>query len=97
MTGEVTLRGRVTPVGGIKEKVLGAHRAGITKLILPIANRREYEQDLPEDVKGAVESCFVSTIEEALEAAFGRGVLRWKRNGGVGGRGGGRVFVESRL
>ena len=96
MTGEITLRGRVTPVGGIKEKVLGAHRAGITKLILPVANRREYEHDVPKDVKDAMEVCFVNTVEEALEAAFGKGVLRWKRNGGGGGRGRG-VFVESRL
>lgn len=71
MTGEVTLRGHVTPVGGIKEKVLGAHRAGITKVILPQRNRKEYEADLPENVRKEVPAVFVHTVFEALCAAFG--------------------------
>ncbi|KZT37119.1 ATP-dependent protease La [Sistotremastrum suecicum HHB10207 ss-3] len=87
MTGEVTLRGRVTPVGGIKEKVLGAHRARATKLILPYANQKDVELDVPKEVKAEMEFVFVKTIEEGLKAAFGR-QLHWRKPGRV---------VESRL
>lgn len=48
MTGEITLRGQVTAVGGIREKALAAHRAGVTHLILPFRNRKDVEADLPE-------------------------------------------------
>ncbi|EKM75409.1 hypothetical protein AGABI1DRAFT_80018 [Agaricus bisporus var. burnettii JB137-S8] len=96
MTGEITLRGRVTPVGGIKEKVLGAHRAGITKVILPYANRKDVEHDVPVEVKRQMEFAFVRTVEEALEAAFGKEVVGWRRpgsgsggNNNNGGNGGG--------
>ncbi|WFC98731.1 endopeptidase La [Malassezia yamatoensis] len=71
MTGEITLRGHVTPVGGIKEKVLGAHRAGIRKVVLPFRNRKEYEQDLPVKVRNDLQVVFVRTIHEALAAVFG--------------------------
>ncbi|PKI85730.1 endopeptidase La [Malassezia vespertilionis] len=71
MTGEITLRGFVTPVGGIKEKLLGAHRAGIQKIILPKRNRKEFHQDLPANVRDQIKTVFVSTIQEALVAAFG--------------------------
>ncbi len=77
----MTLRGRITPVGGIKEKVLGAHRAGITKVILPFANRKDVEHDVPVEVKRDMEFCFVRTMSEALEAAFGKGVIGWRRSG----------------
>ncbi|CEQ41778.1 SPOSA6832_03523 [Sporobolomyces salmonicolor] len=70
MTGEITLRGNVTPVGGIKEKVLAAHRAGITKIVLPLKNRQDVEADLPASVKDSVEFVFVRTIEDALEASL---------------------------
>ncbi|KAI5118621.1 hypothetical protein M0805_006989 [Coniferiporia weirii] len=89
MTGEITLRGRVTPVGGIKEKVLGAHRANITKVILPLANRKDVEQDVPREVRDALEFVFVRTVEEALEAAFGKGTLEWRAPS--------NVLIESRL
>ncbi|WFC93461.1 endopeptidase La [Malassezia brasiliensis] len=71
ITGEITLRGHVTPVGGIKEKVLGAHRAGIRKVVLPTRNRKEYEQDLPKTVRDDLQVVFVGTIHEALAAVFG--------------------------
>ncbi|KAA1475792.1 ATP-dependent protease La [Dentipellis sp. KUC8613] len=89
MTGEITLRGRVTPVGGIKEKVLGAHRAGMTKLVLPWANRKDVEHDVPPEVRRGMQFVFVRTVQEALEAAFGKGALGW-RMGAV-------EMVESRL
>ncbi|KDQ11191.1 hypothetical protein BOTBODRAFT_57522 [Botryobasidium botryosum FD-172 SS1] len=80
MTGEVTLRGMVTPVGGIKEKVLGAHRAGITRVILPRRNYKDVQHDLSShDVMRDIEFIFVNTVHEALDAAFGEGVLGWRR------------------
>ncbi|KAI0717733.1 ATP-dependent protease La [Cerioporus squamosus] len=88
MTGEVTLRGRVGPVGGIKEKVLGAHRAQVTKVILPWANRKDVEHDVPLEVRAEMQFVFVRTMEEVLEAAFGKGVLNWRGN---------MVVMESRL
>ncbi|MBP1908482.1 endopeptidase La [Methanolobus bombayensis] len=69
MTGEVTLSGAVLPVGGIKEKVLAAHRAGIKKVILPHENERDLE-DVPEDVKGELEFVLVNTIEDVLKEAL---------------------------
>ncbi|KAK0532981.1 hypothetical protein OC835_003148 [Tilletia horrida] len=75
MTGEITLRGQVTPVGGIKEKVLGAHRAGITKILLPYRNRKDVEADLPAKIKADVEIVYVKTIWNALEAAFGHALF----------------------
>ncbi|TRM56274.1 Lon protease C-terminal proteolytic domain-containing protein [Schizophyllum amplum] len=72
MTGEITLRGRVTPVGGIKEKVLGAHRAGVRRLVLPCANRKDVEHDVSREIRDAMEFVFVRTVREALDAAFGQ-------------------------
>jgi ATP-dependent Lon protease len=69
MTGEITLRGRVLPVGGIKEKVLGAHRAGITQIILPRQNEADLEDILP-DVREALIFHGVSTLDEAFEIAL---------------------------
>ncbi|WP_407282250.1 endopeptidase La [Methanolobus sp. WCC1] len=69
MTGEVTLSGAVLPVGGIKEKVLAAHRAGIKKVILPHENERDLE-DVPEDVKTELEFVPVETIEDVLKEAL---------------------------
>jgi len=80
MTGEVTLRGRVGPVGGIKEKVLGAHRAQVSTVILPWANRKDVEHDVPPEVRAQMQFVFVRTLEEVLEAAFGKGVIGWRRN-----------------
>jgi ATP-dependent Lon protease len=69
ITGEVTLRGRILPVGGIKSKVLAAHRAGLTTVILPKKNERDLE-DLPDDVFKSMAFIAVERAEEALKAAF---------------------------
>ena len=66
MTGEITLRGSVLPVGGIKEKVLAAHRAGIKRVMLPDRNRKDMV-DIPESVRKDLELVFVKRIQEALE------------------------------
>lgn len=69
MTGEITLRGRVLPVGGVKEKVLGAHRAGIGAIILPRRNDIDLD-DLPRDVREALTFVLVDTLDEVLAAAL---------------------------
>ena len=71
MTGEITLRGQVLPVGGIKEKVLAAHRAGIKELILPEWNKKDLE-DVPPKVKKEIRFHFVDKMQEVLELAFSR-------------------------
>jgi len=69
MTGEITLRGNILPVGGIKEKCLAAQRAGIRRILLPRLNRDDYEE-LPEEVKRKVKFHFVDSIEELFHLAF---------------------------
>jgi ATP-dependent Lon protease len=69
MTGEITLRGRVLPIGGVKEKVLGAHRAGITTIILPKENEADME-DIPEDVRRSLTFHCVSTLDEVFDIAL---------------------------
>ena len=70
MTGEVTLSGAVLPVGGIREKVLAAHRAGIRRVVLPRENERDLV-DVPADVREVLSFVFVENIEEVLRAALG--------------------------
>ena len=70
MTGEFTLTGKVLPVGGIKEKVMAAHRAGIRRVILPFKNRFDVVQDVPEDVKRDMEFISVTTAEDVLRHVF---------------------------
>jgi ATP-dependent Lon protease len=70
MTGEVTLRGRVLPVGGIKMKVLAAHRAGLTTVILPKRNEKDLE-DIPQEVRDSLRFALVDRIDEAMTVAFG--------------------------
>lgn len=74
MTGEITLRGQVLPVGGIKEKVLAAYRAGSKTVILPKKNEADLE-DIPEEVLDAIQFVFAETIEDVLEAALGEDFL----------------------
>ena len=69
MTGEVTLRGRVLPIGGLKEKTLSAHRAGLTTIICPADNERDIE-DIPESVREVLTFHFVSDAEEVLQLAL---------------------------
>jgi ATP-dependent Lon protease len=69
MTGEITLRGRVLPIGGIKEKVLGAHRAGIRHVIIPKANEADLE-DVPEEVRQALSFHPVQTLDDVLKIAL---------------------------
>ncbi|UZJ52558.1 hypothetical protein CBS101457_001878 [Exobasidium rhododendri] len=73
MTGEVSLRGMVLPVGGLKEKLLAAHRAGIAKVILPSQNRPNVEADVPRTVLDDLEVHYVNNVWSALEVAFGEG------------------------
>ncbi len=70
MTGEITLRGAVTAVGGIKEKVLAAHRAGIKKILMSERNRKDI-QDVPQEVRDELEFVFVNRVEEVLKHVLG--------------------------
>jgi ATP-dependent Lon protease len=69
MTGEITLRGRVLPIGGVKEKVLGAHRAGISTIILPKDNEADME-DIPDDVRNQLKFHCVATLEDVFAVAL---------------------------
>lgn len=69
MTGEITLRGQVLPVGGIKEKILAAHRAGIKTIILPKWNEKDLE-DIPQDVQNKIHFYFVDKMQDVLKTAF---------------------------
>jgi ATP-dependent Lon protease len=69
MTGEVTLQGRVLPIGGLKQKVLAAHAAGLTDVIIPERNRADLD-DVPEDVREAMHFHPVMTLGEVLELAL---------------------------
>jgi ATP-dependent Lon protease len=75
MTGEVTLQGRVLPIGGVKQKVLAAHAAGLTDVILPERNRGDLE-DVPEDVREQMRFHPVMTIGEVLELALEPGPVK---------------------
>src|SRR5207244_592720 len=69
MTGEISLRGRVLPIGGLKEKVLAAHRAGIKRIVLPERNVADLEE-VPQEVKNDLEFVSVTKMDQVLEAAL---------------------------
>jgi len=69
MTGEITLRGRVLPIGGLKEKSLSAHRAGLTKILIPYDNEKDIE-DIPDSVRERIEIVLVSHLDEVLKHAL---------------------------
>ncbi len=83
MTGEITLRGQVLPVGGIKEKVLAAHRFGLNTVILPRRNEKDLD-DIPDEVREQMKFMLVDRVEQVLEAALGEPVLS-EQNNAVGG------------
>ena len=69
MTGEITLRGKILPVGGIKEKVLAATRSGVKTVLLPEQNRKDLA-DIPADVRKKTKFYFIKSIEDALHLAL---------------------------
>jgi ATP-dependent Lon protease len=69
MTGEITLRGKVLPVGGVKEKILAAARSGISRVILPARNKKDLE-DIPPEVLEKLQILFVENFHEVLEIAL---------------------------
>jgi ATP-dependent Lon protease len=78
MTGEITLRGQVLPVGSVKEKVLAAHRAGLKIVILPKQNTKDLD-DVPEEVRKSLEFVLAERVDEVFEAAL---VSDGQRQGG---------------
>ncbi|HHW47770.1 MAG TPA: endopeptidase La [Clostridiaceae bacterium] len=75
MTGEITLRGRVLPIGGLKEKVLAAHRAGINTVIIPVDNRKDID-DIPESVRKHIKFILASNMDDVLENALVKPKIR---------------------
>jgi ATP-dependent Lon protease len=69
MTGEITLTGRVLPIGGLKEKSLAAYRAGIRTIIAPAENKKDIEK-IPENIKKKIKFIFTERVEEVLDAAL---------------------------
>jgi len=69
MTGEISLRGRVLPIGGLKEKTLAAHRAGIKRVLVPERNKADLDE-VPKEVRDELEFVFVKTLDEVLQAAL---------------------------
>jgi ATP-dependent Lon protease len=66
MTGEITLRGKVLPIGGLKEKLMAAYRSKMTKVLLPSRNKKDLE-DVPKEIKDNLEFIFVDNVEDALK------------------------------
>ena len=70
MTGEVTLRGKVLEVGGVKEKILAAHRAGLKTVILPADNKKDIAEDIPREIRRDLKFRFVKNMDEVLKIAL---------------------------
>ncbi len=75
MTGEITLRGRVLPIGGLKEKVLAAHRAGIDTIIVPIENRKDIDE-IPENVRSQIKFVFAADMDTVVKTALAEPILK---------------------
>jgi len=69
MTGEITLRGRVLPIGGLKEKIIAAHRGGISKVLIPLDNRKDIEE-IPSKILKKVQLIPIENMDEVLEEAL---------------------------
>jgi ATP-dependent Lon protease len=69
MTGEISLRGLVLPVGGIKEKIVAAHRAGLRRIMLPARNRKDFE-DIPEEVRQQLTFTWIERVDDAVASAL---------------------------
>jgi Lon-like ATP-dependent protease len=80
MTGEISLVGQVLPVGGLKEKILAAHRTGIKTILAPAANRADIEENVPESVRTGIRFVNVEDVREVLHEVFrGQDVVeQWK-------------------
>ena len=95
MTGEITLRGRVLPIGGIKEKVLGAHRAGLRRVLLPRRNEADLD-DIPADLRKQMQLVLIESIDEVLREALTPPVAAAGSNGAGGAGGVGRAAKSVR-
>jgi ATP-dependent Lon protease len=69
MTGEISLRGLVLPVGGIKEKIVAAHRAGLRRIMLPARNRKDFD-DIPEEVRQQLTFIWLERVDDAVDSAL---------------------------
>jgi len=87
MTGEITLRGRVLPIGGIKEKVLGAHRAGIRRVLLPTRNEADLD-DIPADLRKEMQLVLVDSIDQVLSEALTKARVSPRSRSGSNGAAG---------
>jgi ATP-dependent Lon protease len=103
MTGEITLRGEVLPIGGLKEKLLAAHRGGISTVLIPEDNRKDLAE-IPKNIKGALDIRPVKWIDEVLEVALERlpeptdvkaGGAKAKKTPGKGGAAGKKEGVTA--
>jgi ATP-dependent Lon protease len=76
MTGEISLRGSVLPVGGIKEKIIAAHRAGVREVIMCVKNQKDLKE-IPEEIKKDIRFHFVTEVNEVLKIALGINLPSW--------------------
>jgi ATP-dependent Lon protease len=83
MTGEITLRGRVLPIGGLKEKVLAAHRAGINTIIVPVENKKDID-DIPENVREKIKFVLASDMDTVISTALVKHSIKRLKSGVTG-------------
>jgi ATP-dependent Lon protease len=95
MTGEITLRGKVLPIGGVKEKVLAAHRAELKTIILPKRNEVDLDE-VPEEIKKEIKFVFVDNVAEVLETALAAG-SRKRARPKTGGNSGNQSRAKRRI